>query len=66
MGPRGIHPRILKELDDISAKPVLMIFVWSWESGEMPTDFKRSNSFQEEQEGRPQKLQACQSLFSAW
>ncbi|KAJ7420929.1 hypothetical protein WISP_45802 [Willisornis vidua] len=29
MGPGGIHPRIVKELADIVAKPLSMIFEWS-------------------------------------
>ncbi|KAJ7408938.1 RNA-directed DNA polymerase from mobile element jockey-like protein [Pitangus sulphuratus] len=43
MVPDGIHPRILKELPDVIAKPVLMIFEWSWESREVPLDWKLMN-----------------------
>lgn len=38
IGLDKIHPRILKELADTIPKPVLMIFDWSWESGEVPAD----------------------------
>ncbi|KAF4796459.1 hypothetical protein TURU_083970 [Turdus rufiventris] len=32
MGPDGIHPRILKDLADVIAKPLSMIFEQCWES----------------------------------
>ncbi|KAJ7400850.1 hypothetical protein WISP_00193 [Willisornis vidua] len=44
MGPDEIHPRILKELMDVITKPLLMIFEWSWESGEIPADWKLENA----------------------
>ncbi|TRZ12539.1 hypothetical protein HGM15179_014572 [Zosterops borbonicus] len=43
MRPDKIHPRILKELADVIAKPLLMIFEQSWESGEVPDDSKLVN-----------------------
>lgn len=46
MEPDGIHPRILKELADVIAKPLSMIFVWSWQSGEVPADWKLANAVQ--------------------
>ncbi|KAJ7405416.1 solute carrier family 12 member 2 [Willisornis vidua] len=69
MEPDGIHPRTLKELADVTTKPPFMIFECSWESREVPADWKLANivpRFQEGQEGGPQKLQACQSHFNAW
>ncbi|KAJ7400995.1 hypothetical protein BTVI_100055 [Pitangus sulphuratus] len=35
MGPDGINPRIFKGLAYVMAKPLLMIFEQSWESGEL-------------------------------
>ncbi|KAJ7395471.1 hypothetical protein BTVI_154686 [Pitangus sulphuratus] len=35
MEPDGIHPRIPKDLADVIAKPLSMIFEWSWESREV-------------------------------
>ncbi|KAJ7415266.1 rna-directed dna polymerase from mobile element jockey-like [Pitangus sulphuratus] len=43
MGPDGINPRILKELSNVIAKPLLMIFEQSWEYGEAPDDWKLAN-----------------------
>ncbi|KFP83189.1 RNA-directed DNA polymerase from mobile element jockey, partial [Apaloderma vittatum] len=43
MGPNGIHPRVLRKLADEVAKRLSIIFQKSWQSGEVPTDWKRVN-----------------------
>ncbi|RMC20633.1 hypothetical protein DUI87_01485 [Hirundo rustica rustica] len=43
MGRDGIHLRILKELADDIAKPLSIIFEQSWESREVPADWKLVN-----------------------
>ncbi|KFV15038.1 hypothetical protein N340_02774, partial [Tauraco erythrolophus] len=43
MGPDEIHPRVLKELVAEVARPLAIIFERSWQSGEVPTDWKRVN-----------------------
>ncbi|KAK4824856.1 hypothetical protein QYF61_020229 [Mycteria americana] len=43
MGPDGIHPRVLKELGDVMAGTLLIIYQRSWESGEVPADWKLPN-----------------------
>ncbi|KAJ7419652.1 hypothetical protein BTVI_24604 [Pitangus sulphuratus] len=43
MEPDGIHPRILKELADVIAKPLLVIFEQFLESGEVSADWKLTN-----------------------
>ncbi|KAJ7412811.1 hypothetical protein WISP_94501 [Willisornis vidua] len=65
MAPDWIHPGILKDLADVIAKPFL-IFEQSWESRDSSCleVGEHCSSFQEGQEGEPQKLQTCQCHFS--
>ena len=43
MEPDGIHRRVLKELADVIAGLLSIIFQWSWESGEVPGNWKLAN-----------------------
>ncbi|GAB0179867.1 mitochondrial enolase superfamily member 1 [Grus japonensis] len=43
MGLDGIQPRVLRELADVIVRPLSIIFQQSWESGEIPVDWKLAN-----------------------
>ncbi|KFR15490.1 RNA-directed DNA polymerase from mobile element jockey, partial [Opisthocomus hoazin] len=43
MGPDGTHPRVLRELADVIAEPLSIIFERSWRTGEVPEDWRKAN-----------------------
>ncbi|GAB0182795.1 mitochondrial enolase superfamily member 1 [Grus japonensis] len=43
MGPDELQPQVLRELADEVARPLFIIFEKSWQSGEVPANWKRGN-----------------------
>ncbi|GAB0207239.1 mitochondrial enolase superfamily member 1 [Grus japonensis] len=43
MGPNGMHPQVLRELADVIARPLSIIFERSWRTGEVPEDWRKAN-----------------------
>ncbi|PKU43646.1 rna-directed dna polymerase from mobile element hypothetical protein [Limosa lapponica baueri] len=43
MGPDGMHPRVLRELADVIAEPLSIIYERSWRTGEVPEDWRKAN-----------------------
>jgi len=43
MGPDGMHPRVMRELADVTAESLSIIFERSWRTGEVPEDWRKGN-----------------------
>ena len=44
MGPNGMHPRVLRELAEVTAEPLSVIFDRPWRLGEVPEDWRIANN----------------------
>ena len=52
MGPDGIHSKLLKKLANVIARPLSVIYQGSWESEEVPLDWKLANVIPVFQKGK--------------
>ncbi|PKU31850.1 rna-directed dna polymerase from mobile element jockey- hypothetical protein [Limosa lapponica baueri] len=43
MGPDGMHPGVLRELAEVVAGPLSIIFERPWRTGEVPEDWRKAN-----------------------
>ena len=43
MGPDGMHPQLLRELAEVIARPLSIIFCKLWGMGEVPEDWRKAN-----------------------
>ena len=52
MGLDGLHPRVLRELADVVAKPLSIILRQSWLTGDVPADWRLADVTRIYQKGR--------------
>ncbi|PKU27869.1 rna-directed dna polymerase from mobile element jockey-like [Limosa lapponica baueri] len=52
MGPNGIHPRVLRELAEVLTEPLSIIYQQSWQTGEVPAEWRLANVMPIHKKGR--------------
>jgi len=67
MGPDDMQPSVLKELSDVVAKPLSIVFRKSWLSSKVLVDLKKGNITPIFKEKRTQEtIQAGEPHLCAW
>lgn len=59
MGPVGTHSRVLRELVDTTASPLIIIFEWSWGSREVSEDWTKVNVTPVYKKGKKEDPRNC-------
>ncbi|KFV60749.1 hypothetical protein N341_08315, partial [Tyto alba] len=62
MGAEEMLPWVLREPADEVAKSLPIIFEKSWQSGEVPDDWKRGNMIPTSKKGKKEDLGACRPV----
>lgn len=55
MRPDEMHTRVLRELDEVVAKSLSVLFEKSWQSGEVPGDWETGNIASTSKKGRKEE-----------
>jgi len=56
MGPDGMHPRVLRELADVTAESLSIIFGRFWRTAELSEDWRKSSVTPVFKKGRKEDL----------
>ena len=64
MGPDGTHPRVLRELAELLAKPLSIIYQQSWLTTKVPHDWRITSVTPIYEKGRKQDPGNCQPDLS--
>ncbi|GAB0176464.1 mitochondrial enolase superfamily member 1 [Grus japonensis] len=62
MASDGMHPRVLRELADVIAMPLSVIFERSWRTGEVPEDWRKANVTLVFKKGKKEDLRNYRSV----
>ncbi|GAB0206374.1 mitochondrial enolase superfamily member 1 [Grus japonensis] len=62
MGPDGMHPQVPRELADVIARPLSIIFERSWRTGEVPEDWRKANVTPVFKKGRKEDPGNCRPV----
>ncbi|PKU44065.1 rna-directed dna polymerase from mobile element hypothetical protein [Limosa lapponica baueri] len=60
--PDGMHPRVLRELAEVIAGPLSIIFERTWRTGEVPEDWRKANVIPAFKKGKKEDLGNCRPV----